>query len=422
MHVAHFIHRYPPAIGGAEGYFARLSEFHASHSDDVIVWTTTAVDLAAMWHSGKREVDSAEVLRTSPKVEIRRYRPLHFPARRYVLKALTFVPHRTLQALAMPCNPVCPGMWRDAAQYDGPLDAVHASAFPYAFPIVCGLRLARRRKVPFLLTPFLHLGDPTNSHDRMRKQYTSGPLRWLLRQADRVFVQTPSEQQAAHGLGVPMGKIVLQGLGVEPSECTGGDRQAARKRWGIRSDEFVVGHLANLSEEKGTVDLLRAAQKCWKEGEPIRVVLGGPSMPNFEHYWKSLGTKDTFLVTRLGVLTDSEKRDFFASLDVFALPSRTDSFGLVLLEAWANGLPVVAYRAGGPADLVRDVEDGFVVDCGDVEKLGFSLWYLFKMDAARRLFGEMGRERVERDFRWDDKLRIVRETIRNLRQSPVTSP
>ena len=49
LHVAHFVHRYPPALGGAEAYFARLSEYLAGCGDVVDVWTTTAVELAEMW-------------------------------------------------------------------------------------------------------------------------------------------------------------------------------------------------------------------------------------------------------------------------------------------------------------------------------------------------------------------------------------
>ena len=74
----------------------------------------------------------------------------------------------------------------------GRLDAVHAAAFPYSYPIVCGLRLARRRGVPFLLTPFLHLGDPADPRDRTRRQYTAPHLRWLLRQAYSPITWAPS--------------------------------------------------------------------------------------------------------------------------------------------------------------------------------------------------------------------------------------
>jgi glycosyltransferase involved in cell wall biosynthesis len=298
-------------------------------------------------------------------------------------------------------------MWRAVSRYNGPLDAVHATAFPYAFPIRCGLRLARRRKVPFLLTPFLHLGDPTNPADRTRKQYTSRPLRWLLRQADRVFVQTPSERKMAVDLGVPERKVVLQGLGVDPAECTGGDRLVARAQWGVSEGEVVIGHLANNSVEKGTVDLLQAAERLWAKGVAVRVVLAGPEMTNFRTFWESFGPKDR--VTRLGVLTDDEKRNFFAGIDAFALPSRSDSFGLVLLEAWANGKPVIAYRAGGPADLVRDGVDGRLVWCGDVDALADAMRQMMDSPHQRGEWGRIGRNHVADEFRWEGKLKLVRD-------------
>ena len=291
-----------------------------------------------------------------------------------------------------------------AANFDGPLDAVHALAFPYSFPILCGLRLARRRRVPFFLTPFLHLGDPSDPHDRTRRQYTRPYLKWLLMQADGVFVQTPSENRAAVELGVRENRVILQGLGVDPVECTGGDRAAARRVWDVAETVFVVGHLANASVEKGTVDLLKAAA-----AENLRVVLAGPAMPNFERFWTRYERKD--LVTRLGPVSDSQKRDFYAGIDAFALPSRTDSFGLVLLEAWANTKPVVAYRAGGPADLVRDGVDGWLVACGNAEELGERLKRL-SADAGMRLrFGGAGLARIPVEFAWEPKLQLVRDTF-----------
>jgi glycosyltransferase involved in cell wall biosynthesis len=298
-------------------------------------------------------------------------------------------------------------MWRDVNRYSGPFDAVHATAFPYAFPIACGLRLARRRGVPFLLTPFLHLGDPTNAHDRTRRQYTSRPLRWLLRQAARVFVQTPSERQMVMELGVSDRKVILQGLGVDPAGCTGGSRQAARSWWCGDPDEVVIGHLANNSVEKGTVDLLKAAERLWAVGIEFRVVLAGPEMSNFKACWQTFDPKHR--VTRLGVLTDAEKWDFFAGIDVFALPSRSDSFGLVLLEAWANAKPVVAYRAGGPADLVRDGVDGRLVPCGDVAGLADAIGRLVREADTRAAMGRAGQARMGCEFRWEDKLKLVRD-------------
>jgi glycosyltransferase involved in cell wall biosynthesis len=409
LSIAQFVQRFPPAIGGSEAYIERLSRYLAGRGDAVQVWTTTAIELEELWRPAVRaECPSTAV----GELSIRRFRPLRVPAHRYLLKALSLVPHRAWQCLAQSCNPIVPGMLRDADRYNGPLDAVHATAFPYSWPILCALRLARRRGVPFLLTPFLHLGDPANPDDRTRRQYTAPHLRWLLRQADRVFVQTRREADAVRDLGVEAGRVVLQGLGVDPAGCTGGDRAAARRAWGAAPDEVGIGHLANNSIEKGTVDLLSAAERAWAAGHRFRVVLAGPEMPNFRRFWNGFGPKGE--VTRLGVLSDGAKRDFFAGLDVFALPSRSDSFGLVLLEAWANGKPNLVYRAGGPAELVRDGTDGFQAACSDVGELAKKLGELVENAELRHRLGESGQRRVASEFRWDDKLALVRNTIMDL--------
>ena len=270
----------------------------------------------------------------------------------YILKALSLLPHHGWQALTVSCNPLAFGMWRDANRTNERFDVVHATAFPYAWPLLCARRLAERLDVPLVLTPFVHLGDPDDPADRTRRAFTRPGLLALLRSASRIFVQTDSEREALLDRGFPAEQLVLQGMGVDEESCTGGDREAARAAWGVVDP--VIGHLTNNSVEKGSVDLLRAAESAWKEGARFTVVLAGPAMPNFERFWSSFGPKHR--VRRLGVLDERQKRDFFAGLDVFALPSRNDSFGIVLLEAWANGahkcrLPCGRNRVGDTARL-----------------------------------------------------------------------
>jgi glycosyltransferase involved in cell wall biosynthesis len=258
--------------------------------------------------------------------------------------------------------------------------------------------------VPFFITPFLHLGDPFDPNDPTRRGYTSPALAWLLREADGVFVQTPGEQVAAIELGVTPERVTLQGLGVTPAECTGGDRFAARERWGLPPDAFVVGHLANLSWEKGSNDLLAAFELLCRTGREIHLLLAGPEMPNFTD-------RVAHSARRLGPLTDAERRDFYAAIDAFALPSRSDSFGLVLLEAWANGVPNVGYRAGGIADVIRHNVDGLLVPCGDIAGLADAIRRLHDDEPLRARLGAAGRQRLPHDFDWEDKLALVRRTI-----------
>jgi glycosyltransferase involved in cell wall biosynthesis len=414
MRVAHFIQRYPPALGGSESYFRRLSHYLSDRGDDVSVWTTNALDLEAFWSPTGRCLPAE--LEDDDGVRVRRYLLTgRVRGRRWLLKPLSLLPQRLWQCLTLPCNPVSLEMWRSAGRAVERFDVVHATAFPYAWPVVCGLRLARGLGVPFFLTPFLHLGNPTDPADRTRRQYTAPPLRWLLHSADRVFVQTATEYRAVCDLGVPSERVVRQGLGVEAESCTGGDRRRARTNWAIPENTIVVGHLANNSVEKGTVDLLRAAERLWRRGVAFEIVLAGPEMPKFRQFILEYPFANR--VRQLGVLTDAQRRDFFAGIDVFALPSRSDSFGLVLLEAWANGLPNVVYRAGGPADLVRHDQDGLQAPCGDVADLSQQLECLICDANLRRRLGEAGRERVRREFRWGDKLELVNAEMRAFRDA-----
>jgi glycosyltransferase involved in cell wall biosynthesis len=241
----------------------------------------------------------------------------------------------------------------------------------------------------------------------------------LLHQADAVFVQTPGERAVVASLGVPPERIVLQGLGVDVAECTGGNRDRFRTRQGI-TQEILIGHLSNNSAEKGTVDLLRAAQLLWRRGERFRVVLAGPEMPNFRAFWSTF--PEQHRVLRLGILNAEQKRDFFAGIDLFALPSRSDSFGLVLLEAWANAKPVVVYRAGGPAELVRDGIDGLQAPCGNVGALAAGLRRLVNDAPLRQRLGACGLSRIPQEFLWPDKLARVRSVIAAVCERSRASP
>jgi len=402
MRVAHFVQRYPPALGGSEAYFARLGVYLAAHGHEVTVFTTQGDQLESFWNP-RSKTFPADV-RLIDGVTVRRYPLWRMRGRRLLLGPLSRLPIRSWQRLALPCNPISFGMWKDAGQESTRFDVVHATAFPYAWPLACGLRLARRQNIPFLITPFLHLGDPDNLRDATRRSYTRPALVELLRVADSVFVQTTSEWQMAAALGIAENRLVLLGMGVDPSECSGGNR-CLRQAWGVLEREPVIGLLANQSAEKGTIDLLKAASMLWSNGLRFRVVLAGPEMPNFMRFWRNFTPKE--YVIRLGVLSERQKREFYAGIDLFVMPSRSDAFGLVLLEAWANGKPNVAYRAGGVADLIRHEVDGLLVKCGDVEQLAKSIALLAFNGGLQQQLGEVGRHRVHREFRWNDKLGLV---------------
>jgi glycosyltransferase involved in cell wall biosynthesis len=408
MHVVHVVQRYPPARGGSESYFARLSTWLAARGHHVHVASTTARDLTAFWD--RRAATVPQGISVENGVTIERHPLWRVPLQRWILRGLSLLPVRSWQGWVMSCNPLSWSLRRWAKTYAGPCDVVHATAFPYGWPLRCALLLARRRRVPFVLTPFLHLGDLDDPGNPVRRGFTQPALLAILREADRVFAQTPQERDAILGLGIPPERVVLQGLGVDVAECSGGDRAGWRARHGIGPDEVVVGHLANLSAEKGTFDLIEARLRTWKQHIGFHLFLAGPQMPDIA--WLFAPTRLSEEVRRgcqihvLGELSNAERRDFFAGIDVFALPSVVDSFGLVLLEAMANGVPCVGYNAGGIPAVIQHEVDGLVVPC-NVTALAHALTRLVRGRGQwRGQLGEAGRVKALASG-WDGKLQIV---------------
>src|SRR5437588_604139 len=96
MRIAHFVQRYPPALGGSETYFARLSRYLVERSDQVTVFTTNGLDLEAFWSMRARTLKPGR--EWIDGVEVRRHALLRIPWQRLVLKTLSLIPHNSWRA------------------------------------------------------------------------------------------------------------------------------------------------------------------------------------------------------------------------------------------------------------------------------------------------------------------------------------
>jgi glycosyltransferase involved in cell wall biosynthesis len=131
-------------------------------------------------------------------------------------------------------------------------------------------------------------------------------------------------------------------------------------------------------------------------------------MEHFERQYAELAAADRARTRVLGFVPDPVRRDALAAADVFALPSRTDSFGIVYLEAWCYGLPVVGAWAGGVPDVIDHGVNGLLVPFGDVAALAGALERLLADRQLAQAFGSLGRSKVERELTWEHKYTQVR--------------
>ncbi len=211
-------------------------------------------------------------------------------------------------------------------------------------------------------------------------------------------------------------------MAIERGEVSGGDPLRLRARLSIPPGAGVVGQLGALDPNKGTSDLVKALARLnagRPEAELIHLVLAGAATPDFEAFAAGLSESSDRWLRRLGPIPPRDVPDFYAALDVFAMPSRTDSFGIVFLEAWANSLPVVAASAGGVVEVVTHDRDGLLVPFGAVGELADAIERLLEDRSMARRLGRAGFEKVRDGFDWDTRYArldpMVRELSRTVR-------
>jgi len=179
------------------------------------------------------------------------------------------------------------------------------------------------------------------------------------------------------------------------------DKLGARRALGISDDRFVVGFgCSDFSEERKGAALLLEALKILSAQEILLLAFG-------EGKWPLTNGVET---VQLGTLNSPQLQClFYSALDVFAVPSRVETFGNVAMEAMACQTPVVAYRAGGIADVVADGETGLLEqEIGSVAGLVRMLQWMWTHPKERVGMGIACRQRVIRNF--SDSLMASRYT------------
>jgi glycosyltransferase involved in cell wall biosynthesis len=152
------------------------------------------------------------------------------------------------------------------------------------------------------------------------------------------------------------------------------ERMAKREELGFSPDDFVFGCISRLDPQKDQLLLIEAFNHLSTQHSNLGLVLCGPhTNANYvSRLQAALEASPAAARIRLlpPVAPDTpEHRGLFAALDCFALPSRHEPFGIVVLEAWSAGKPVIASKIGGLASLVRHESTGLHFKPGDVHSL-----------------------------------------------------
>jgi glycosyltransferase involved in cell wall biosynthesis len=186
--------------------------------------------------------------------------------------------------------------------------------------------------------------------------------------------------------------------GLEPPVTLALEREGQRIRaeLGISPDAFLVGNVGRLALQKGQRHLIAAMPMLLERVPRAHAVIAGGG--DLEEFLIELAD-EMGVAERVHVL--GPRKDVPAlmhAIDVFAMPSIWEGFGLVLLEAMAAGRPVVASRVATIPEVVADGETGVLVPAGDPLALAEALARLADQPTLARQYGEAGRERLRTRF------------------------
>jgi glycogen synthase len=407
---------FPPFPGGGERYVRSLALALGRRGHSVTVCTSTAEREADFWRSLRKERVEERV---DDRLQVVRLPLTPFPARRPGLLAwrkamvlLSSLPGDQTPLLKRMARWVPPieGLATTLDRLPHTFDLVHLFNLSWEYPLVAGWELAQRRGWPLVATPFAHLGNRPG--DRVARNSLMDHQRRILRESGAVLTLTSIEAEALVNLCALDGRRVSTvGGGLDPAPETTPVAETLA-RYGLALP--LVLFIGRLSYDKGALHAAEAVLALRQQGLGATLALVGQVTPEFERFYRRLGQAEQRVIRPLHVLTEEEKHALLSTTSMLLLPSRTDSFGIVLLEAWAHGKPVIGARAGGIPEVINDGGDGLLVSFGDAPALADAIRRLLTNETVRRTMGEAGRRKVAAHYTWDQVAERVEASYEQL--------
>jgi glycosyltransferase involved in cell wall biosynthesis len=382
LKLLHVTHQYAPAIGGSEQFMTDLSEALALRGHSVDVFTTRAREFRT-WQD---ELVPREVLNG---VRVFRYNSFRRRPTTNRLQSIGYRGYRQthlriFEALIFAGNgPISPGLawsiWRQGPQYD----LINIQTMPYSH-FIYGYHLARRSGRPIVLTPHLHIVDSETFDIRMFNN--------ALRQAHLVVAVSGAEGDYFRQKGIASERILVAGNGIRPERFPMRDKALCRQRLGLPEEAVVLLFLGRKVPYKGLSLVIEAFAALHARYKELCLVAAGPATVESEVL--RMRWKDLPRFRNLDEVNEEQKLDLLNACDVLLLPSTSEAFGIVFLEAWAVAKPVIGARAGAVPSVISEGQDGLLAEPNDVDSLKAQIERLLVDAGFRQRLGRAGQKKV----------------------------
>jgi glycosyltransferase involved in cell wall biosynthesis len=277
-------------------------------------------------------------------------------------------------------------------------EVIHVTPSPFAL-VYLVWRACKALRVPFICSPFIHFEDPRFKN----------PLLWkVLEDAMFVIACTHYEKEKMIMMGIHPSKIHLIPMGINLDEWGDSDGERFRRKYGLTGKRLLL-FVGTKNYNKGATHLLQAMNDIRQNVKDLVLVSLGLSTKEWK---KKKGILPEGNLLDLGYVSEEEKRDAFDACDLFAMPSRYDSFGIVYLEAWRCGKPVIGAKVGAIPEVIEEGKDGLLVEFGEVDQLASAIISLLNNPDLCREMGEAGRKKVIDKFNWQKNIGKIEEVFK----------
>jgi 1,2-diacylglycerol 3-alpha-glucosyltransferase len=217
---------------------------------------------------------------------------------------------------------------------------------------------------------------------------------WTIRNAknyanrcNMVVAPTPSVIKIIQKWGVTNKNITAIPTGVEEEQFDSPERERLRNKYCVQEDEILLVLVSRLTAEKNVLFLTEAVSAIVRNNAKVKFMLCGDGGLKEEMIKIATDKEINGRLISVGIVSDKEKKDYYAAGDIFVYSSKSETQGMIITEAMYSGLPIVAVRATGVKDIVEDGKTGFLVS-EDKEEFGEAVQKLIDDDNLRKSFGE----------------------------------
>jgi len=404
LRIVHVSPAYAPLVGGAERLLASVSERLVERGHDVTVLTfdcATLRDLRSTRGAGlpRREtLNGVKVIRIGTiEGRLNRFHQWALRQPGGWRATATIMRDDELWPFALPSGL---GMVLPLARL--PADVITSVNWHFGSSFwACPPR--RLRRTPRVAIPVLHIA----------REWADNPIYpRMLRDCDAVIVCTDAERdfvQARGGRG-----IAVAGAGVDPRRFEFRDGARIRARYCL-GDRPVVGFVGRQDTPKGVPTLIEAMRVVWRHSPNAMLLMAGQRAhrePAVTKMLDELCAADRARVVLIDDFADQDGPSIMDACDVLALPSVEESFGMVMIEAWMCGKPVIGADIASTRCIVDPGVDGFTAKPFDSADLAAKILDLLAEPAKRAQFGERGRAKVLSRYTWDHVTDVWEATFR----------